>query len=380
MTKLSIIGCGSRITDVFQVLLTHNEPVTIVAILDKDFEYAKKNLTLKEIDFSNAQFFTPDKIDDFFAVETDGVLIGTNCNTHTLYAEKVIKQGLPLFLEKPVSINEEQLSVLESLNPTAPVTVSFPMRVAPIAVKSREIIESGFLGKIVQIQAANNVAYGRSYYKKWYRDDSVTGGLFLQKATHDLDVIRYLLGGRTPEKLVAAASKVYYKGDKPKGIKCSECPEYKTCVESPWYLENVSKEPPQPENCAFAVDTGNQDSGTVIMLFDDGLHAVYTQNFVVRKDSGERLFRIIGSRGMLELSYYRNEIITVDYITGEKKVIEPESGEKHYGGDDVLTKNFLDSIKNPDSYKSTLKDGIISAKLCIASQRSSENNTFVNID
>ncbi|MDE0229132.1 MAG: ABC transporter permease [Spirochaetaceae bacterium] len=46
----------------------------------------------------------------------------------------------------------------------------------------------------MQVTAVNYVPYGTVYWEQRYRDYDITGGLFLQKATHDLDYLMYLLG------------------------------------------------------------------------------------------------------------------------------------------------------------------------------------------
>ena len=34
-------------------------------------------------------------------------------------------------------------------------------------------------------------------------------------------------------------------------------------------------------------DTGNHDSGSILIQYENGLHAVYTQNFIVRRGGGQ---------------------------------------------------------------------------------------------
>jgi predicted dehydrogenase len=75
---------------------------------------------------------------------------------------------------------------------------SFHSRCAfpPITLEMKRIVDSGVLGSLTMGQAVNNVPYGSVYYHSWYRDPAETGGLFLQKATHDIDYIHFLTGER----------------------------------------------------------------------------------------------------------------------------------------------------------------------------------------
>ena len=78
----------------------------------------------------------------------------------------------------------------------------------------KHLVDSGALGDVVSVQAVNNVPYGGVYYHSWYRDAALTGGLFLQKSTHDIDYITHILGKR-PVSVAALTSKMYFKGNKP---------------------------------------------------------------------------------------------------------------------------------------------------------------------
>jgi predicted dehydrogenase len=58
-----------------------------------------------------------------------------------------------------------------------------------------------------------------------------SGGMFIEKATHDFDIMLYLLQTR-PVKVSAIAKMQAYGGDKPNDLYCSQCQERLTCKES----------------------------------------------------------------------------------------------------------------------------------------------------
>ncbi|MEK0313207.1 Gfo/Idh/MocA family oxidoreductase [Cohnella sp. 56] len=76
-------------------------------------------------------------------------------------------------------------------------------------------------GEIEHVQAVDNVPYGSVYFHNWYRDERETGGVFLQKATHDFDCINHLIGLK-PVSVCAVKSKQIFKGDKPEGLYCKD--------------------------------------------------------------------------------------------------------------------------------------------------------------
>ena len=230
MLKIGVIGYGTRINAIVKGLVSTGE-VKLAAIMDVDIDTVKEKY-LEPNGFEDVKFYSD--ADEMLKNEKlDGVCIGTRCNLHTHYAMIVAKYNIPLFLEKPVCITYEELNNLKSIPYMNEKTiVSFPLRLSNMCVYVKNIIDSGRLGEITQVQAYNNVTYGRGYFHLWYRDDNVTGGLFLQKATHDLDYINYLLGDVKPVCVSAMESKQIYKGNKPAGLKCKDCDERQTCQES----------------------------------------------------------------------------------------------------------------------------------------------------
>src|SRR6185437_11513030 len=156
-------------------------------------------------------------------------------------------RNLPLFIEKPVATSWEQLASLQRALTTtsSPVVVSFPLRVSAMCETVREIVDSGAIGTIEHVQAVNNVPlYAGGYYQGWMRDEEQTGGLWLQKATHDFDYINALVRQR-PVRISAMESKTVFRGDMPAGLKCVDCARQEECLESPYnlfYRRDITRE------------------------------------------------------------------------------------------------------------------------------------------
>lgn len=378
MLKIGVIGYGTRINLIVKGLVGTGE-VKLVAIMDVDFDTVKEKY-LKPNGFEDVKFYS-DAEEMLSKEKLDGVCIGTRCNLHTHYAMMVAKYNIPLFLEKPVCITYEELNKLKSIpHMNEKTVVSFPLRLSNMCVYVKDIIESGKLGEITQVQAYNNVTYGRGYFHLWYRDDKETGGLFLQKATHDLDYINFLLGDIKPVCVSAMESKQIYKGNKPAGLKCVYCDERLTCQESDINIKKLNDGRRIGEYCCFAVDTGNHDSGSVLVQYDNGLHAVYTQNFVVREGAGKRGARLVGYKGTVEFDW-NSGIVTV-YHHFDKVTETHDFGlsDGHGGGDSLLWENFIGVMKGEKKSNSPLSEGVLSAELCLAAKKSAHEHKFVNID
>jgi predicted dehydrogenase len=378
MLRIGVIGYGNRITGIVDKLISTGE-VQLAAITDIRNDVIRDALEKKGT--SGVAFYTD--ADEMMQKEPlDGVLIGTRCSTHTDYAVRVAKYGLPLFLEKPVCTNYKDLARLYEMLPSMneKTVVSFPLRVTSVFEKVKEIVDSGRLGKIEHIQAYNNVPYGRGYYHKWYRDENETGGLFLQKATHDLDYLCALLGDNKPVRICAMKSKQIFKGDEPAGKKCADCEKAAECPESPENVKKLRDGYIIGEYCCFAADTGNEDSGSCMIEFESGMHLVYSQNFIVRGLAGKRGARLVGYLGTLEFDWNKKIITVYSHTEMTKEEISPEiAAGGHYGGDINLVQNFLGVMKGTEKSVTPLLEGIRSAKLCLSARESSEKHIFIDI-
>lgn len=381
MKNLAVVGFGARAEGMLRNLNTFDLETQVTAVVDKDPDGAKMRLKGAGFDPDRATFY-PDVDAMLSHASVDGVVIATNCNTHTDFAIQAMKYNLPILLEKPVAVTDDQLERLyaASKSYTAQALISFPLRVSYLCQLAKKIIDHGDIGQVQQVQAFNNVSYGRVYYKSWYRDESITGGLFLQKATHDLDCINYLLPGRRPVQLCAMESKQIFKGDKPAGLTCEACDEYRTCPESTLVLKNdYHNEDPYGNGCSFAVDTGNHDSASILVRYNDGMHAVYTQNFFARKAAAKRGQRLIGFDGTLEFDWVSGDCTVYDHKDLQTAHYHiDDNALYHYGGDKALCENFV-SIMNGGRSVAPLYDGILSAHMCLQARKSAQENRFMEI-
>lgn len=372
MKKLGFIGYGFRSETMMKAFAGIQAPIEVAAVADPRWR-DKETVLRNDKFFENTRYY--ETAEQMLAAETlDGVFIGTRCNLHTHYAQQVLAREIPLFLEKPVCINQEQYEQLRraSEGKRQKVVVSFPLRLTCIVQELKRMVDRGELGDIVTVQAVNNVPYGSVYYHSWYRDSSLTGGLFLQKSTHDIDYITYILGKR-PVRVMANTAKMHFKGSKPAGLRCEECGEYLECPESSFVVRNYLKEEPSGEYCCFAEDTGNEDVGAALFTCADGTIISYHQTFLVKNQAGRRGARFIGTRASAEFDFY-TATVRVDYYDGkhtsEHKFSYPE-GLVHFGGDEKLAREFLRVLDGAES-GSDLEQGLASAAACLAAKKSAE--------
>lgn len=399
---LGVIGYGVRIDMLMDQLAEVPGNAKVVAVADPNPDRVKA-LMRKDDTAAVQHQMEIDKIDGlmrrckmdpdevmFYATaeemlekeKLDGVMVGTNCDTHSHYAKIVLEKELPLFLEKPVGICWEDIKLLEECDsrPHAPVVVSFPLRTTQMIQEAKKMIDSDVIGKIDHVQAYNDVGYGFVYFHDWYRDESKAHGLFLQKATHDIDVINYLTGEKA-KTVCAMKSKQIFKGSMPAGLRCSECDKTEECMESTYNIGRTRNDIPRSDYCCYAVDTGNEDSGSMIVRYESGMHAIYSQNFFARKKAARRGARLYGYKGTLEYDFTKDEIKIYDHMSDKVTTVRyPTVQAGHGGGDQVLIQNFIDLIRGrTDTSVAPLCAGIESAKICLCAKEASEQDVYREI-
>jgi predicted dehydrogenase len=377
MSRLGVIGYGRRMRHILDITDRFNSGAEVVAVIDPN----ERDLRTVFPDALAGVTFYDDLDRMLDEQDLDGVLIGTRCTLHTPYAVTVLERNLPLFLEKPVATDWDQVATLQAAaeQTRSQVVVSFPLRVSPLCDTAREIIDSGAIGTVEHVQAVNNVPfYAGGYYHGWMRDEEQTGGLWLQKATHDLDYLNSLIR-QQPVRIVALESKTVFRGDMPAGLKCVDCWRQVECPESPYNLFRQGVTPEVEPNdwlCSFAVDTGNHDSASALIHYESGIHAVYTQNFYTRRGATARGATLIGYRGTIAFDWYRDELTVHHHHSNRiERHHFASTGEAHHGGDEALVEEFLNAVAGRETTRAPLAAGILSAQMCLMARDSCATNT-----
>ncbi|MBX3050081.1 MAG: Gfo/Idh/MocA family oxidoreductase [Caldilineaceae bacterium] len=369
MLHIGIIGYGNRISNMAKRLQVFNIPYQVTAVADPRYQ----ELQATEDEFlTDAAFYG--SADELLAHsgELDGVMIGTRCLLHTEMACKVVPTGLPLFLEKPVAINFAQVRQLDQAfqNYAAPTVVSFPLRLSPVVQKVKEIIDSGQIGSVENVVAWCNVPYGSGYFRSWHRNFDQNGGLFLQKATHDLDNINYLLGQR-PKWISAMNARRVYGGDMPFDLKCQDCHLRETCTESPFvrfhtgFENNEVLYRERGGYCVFSKGFEIEDMGSCLIEYEGGPQVSYTQNFFTRYQASQRGARIYGYKGTIEFDWYRNQVKVFSHVSPTVETIDFAGDMPHFGGDRELCYDFLMAMRDGTPTRSPIDAGILSALTCL---------------
>lgn len=383
MLRIAVIGLGLRLSLITRQLCTNYKDVRLVAVADPDQQSVLAHMRRHKLPEDNVKFYDSANQMLEYADQFDGIMIGTQCHLHTPMAIKVPPTNLPLFLEKPVAISHEQVRQLADAyrGNEHRVIVSFPLRVTPVFNTAMDIIRSGRLGTINQLQAYNNVSYGGAYYGQWYREYDRTGGLWLQKATHDFDYLTQVVAC-PPRSVTAMMTQKIYGGDKPHDLRCSACDETATCPESPQAhkrRDDTAGMDPDDHWCVYGSKIKNQDAGSAIIRYEDDTIVSYDQNFASRRSAAKRGVIVTGYDATMEFGWYPSQVHVIDHHSSRVDRIECPAYGSHGGGDDPLIHAFVNMMQDEQPGVADLKDGLLSVAMCLAARDSCENQSVEKI-
>jgi 1,5-anhydro-D-fructose reductase (1,5-anhydro-D-mannitol-forming) len=148
--------------------------------------------------------------------KVDAVYVATPPGTHCEYALKVCAAGKPAYVEKPMARNatECERMVKAFAEAKMPLFVAYYRRALPRFLKAKELIDSGLLGKLTQIQYRYLAPVDtnlKSDNLPWrLKAEHSGGGLFLDLGSHTLDILDFFVGPLKVVRSLASNAKSPY--------------------------------------------------------------------------------------------------------------------------------------------------------------------------
>ncbi|MBC8059710.1 MAG: Gfo/Idh/MocA family oxidoreductase [Clostridiaceae bacterium] len=194
--KWGIIGCGD-VTEVksgpgFQKAINSE----LVAVMRRNGElakdYAQRHNVAKWYDDAEKLINDP---------EVDAVYIATPPVFHKEYTLKCALAGKPVYVEKPMAMSyEEAEEMVEACkNKGVPLFTAYYRRRLPAFLKVKELVESGAIGEVrfvkVTLYKPPTEEEMNAEALPWRVVPEISGGgIFLDLASHTIDVLEFILG------------------------------------------------------------------------------------------------------------------------------------------------------------------------------------------
>src|SRR5687768_2887599 len=190
--RWGIIGCG----DVTEIKsgpgFRKATDSALVAVMRRDgakaADYAKRHGVPRWYDDADALIH-----DD----EVDAVYVATPPGSHLEYASRVAAAGKPCYVEKPMARSHAECRrMVESFDAARlPLFVAYYRRALPRFVRTKELIDSGAIGRVTGCRYHISRVFAPDQSSAWRFDPAQAGGgLFLDIGSHVLDLLDHLLG------------------------------------------------------------------------------------------------------------------------------------------------------------------------------------------
>lgn len=192
----AIIGCGD-VTEKKSGPAFNKVPGSKLAAVmrrdaDKVADYAKRHHV--------AKWYT-DADDVFNDAEVNAIYVATPPSSHLSYALTALKKGLPVYVEKPVTMNAAEARQLADAvkQYNGRLIVAHYRRRLPMFLKVKELLEQNAIGDVRTVQLrlwqSRKPALVTKGAPNWRTQPDVSGGgYFHDLSPHQLDLMLYFFG------------------------------------------------------------------------------------------------------------------------------------------------------------------------------------------
>jgi predicted dehydrogenase len=309
----------------------------------------------------------------------DAAIVATQDQLHTAPAVRLADLGYHLLLEKPMATTEEDAEAITAAAQRNGIilAVCHVLRYTPYTRMLKELLESGRIGRLVNVQHLEPVGWwhqAHSFVRGNWRRSDTSAPMLLTKACHDLDWLVHLFGA-VPARVSSFGSLTHFKASErpPRAAaRCVDCPLNASCPYSAkrfylgaladpdqhfWPLGAVTDDRTEAGvlealrtgpygRCVYACDNDVVDHQVVNLEFPDGGTCSFTMSAFTPME--HRRTRLLGTHGFLDGD--GSTIRLVDFRTGAEELLAvPEAdGDGHGGGDRELTASFLRAVATGD--------------------------------
>ena len=400
-TRLALVGTGSRGTYSWgkPVIEAYENFVEMVALCDIN---PKRMAASKRVLGINAKTYLA-KDFELMIQETkpDLVIVTTTDCFHEKYIVRALELGCNVISEKPVAINAEQCQhITDAENRTGKkVFVGFNVRYMNESMEMKRILMSGELGKIIAIdyQECLNTSHGADYYRRWHGKKKYSGSLLLHKASHQFDLINWLLDSGPVDVQAIGKLAFYGHNNSFRGRNCRNCVFTQKCK---FYWDMTKDEMCMAfygncedvdgyyrDGCVWDNEIDSYDTSSVQVNYDNGTQMTYSMNTYLPFEGQFICFS--GENGRLEVRInakqpwkVQGEIefrLTKDRETTRYWTLS--SAEGVHGGADQRLRDmiFIPETADPLGSKAGSRAGIMSSLIGIAARQSIETGQKVKI-
>ncbi len=335
------------------------------------------------------QVIGPEKLQEMD--EVDAVLVCTPDYAHREPAVACFEAGKHCLVEKPLATNpDDAAAICHAARDAGKILhLGFVLRYDPLAMKMRELVQGGAIGKPIAaiVHEAVGWFHGATYMRRWNRFREKSGDMLLHKGCHTLDIINFILGAY-PTRVAAMGGLDVFTPREDAAEYCHNCDLADDCMYytdqggeyRQRFYETAGPQVLPDDYCVCNVEKTTTDNTQLVAQFDNGMRLSYTMTMVSPR--GDRRMTLIGTEGELRTDMHSYEIEYFPLPDKPKEVIEvePPEGWGHQHHDLALLTHFLDRIERDEDPEEGIQDAWMSGAIAFAALESMETGEFVEIE
>lgn len=194
--RWGFIGCGEATEKKSGPAFEQIAGSSVVAVMSRSKEKAEAYARSRGI----ARWYTDAQqlIDD---TEVNAVYIATPPSSHATYAIMAMKAGKPVYVEKPLASSYLDCQRINRISEQThvPCFVAYYRRQLPYFRKVKELLSTGAIGKVINVQVRfavppRDLDYNSKSLPWRVQRDIAGGGYFYDLAPHQIDLLQELFG------------------------------------------------------------------------------------------------------------------------------------------------------------------------------------------
>ncbi|MBN1864731.1 MAG: Gfo/Idh/MocA family oxidoreductase, partial [Victivallales bacterium] len=276
--------------------------------------------------------------------------------------------GKNVFSEKPLATTIDDCEAIYKAHSGSGLmfATGFVLRYSPLYLKVKQVLESGDLGKILSIDANENITPGHGGYimRNWRRHTQYAGPHILEKCCHDLDLLNWFCCG-IPSRAASFGSRDMFVPE-------NECLRQK-------YGDKafLAWEDPHASGSPFTSDKDIMDNQVGIFEYRNGIKVMFQAT--MSNAIPERRMYFSCTEGTMIAELYSGDL-RYRRFGDEECTLENFHGDGHGGGDDYIMKELYRSMTLNEPPKCGGDEGLESAVVALALDESARTGKIVDIE
>lgn len=363
---VAVIGAGGRGQYcTLQLLKDSKRNVKVISVFDPDPAMAREAVAKwEDADTKICRTYQ----DAIRASGVDWVLVFSPNAFHKEHILAGFKAGKHVFSEKPLATSIADCQAIFKAHQKSGLlfATGFVLRFAPIYRRAKKILDSGKLGKILSIDANENITPGHGGYimANWRRHKKLAGPHLLEKCCHDLDLINWFAKS-VPSRVAGFGSLDFFV---PKNKRYEK--QFGAKMFAAW---------PDPHKVAspFTSEKDLLDNQVAIMEFRNGIKVMFqaTMSNIIP----ERRMYFSCTEGNLVLELY-SSMLKYRSIGDAEETVVNFSGDGHGGGDSVIWSELYQSMRKSSRPKCGGDEGLESAVVALAIDQAMHEKRVVELE